>query len=132
MKRTQELSHHQPGLAPNRSQRGSRNDVTARQKTAFPHRRRRATHRFTPINLERTIMKKTIAVIGLAIGLSLAGAGIADASASAAAVPDRCMQARTALMKLQDQANAEHNPARKQALQRMVAGATLAVNSQCP
>lgn len=74
-------------------------------------------------------MKKTVAVMGLAIGLSLAGAGIADAST--AAVPDRCAQARTALMQLEAKAAAEHNPAIKQALLRMVAGARPAVDSQC-
>lgn len=75
-------------------------------------------------------MKKTIAAIGLAIGLSLAGAGIADASTTA--TPQRCAQARTALANLQKQADTETNPARKEALRRMIAGATLAVNSQCP
>jgi hypothetical protein len=74
-------------------------------------------------------MKKTVAVIGLAIGLSLAGAGIANASAVAA--PDRCEQARTALMQLEAKAAAEQNPAKKQALLRMVAGARPAVDSQC-
>lgn len=73
-------------------------------------------------------MKKTVAVMGLAIGLSLAGAGIANASAAA---PDRCEQARTALMQLEAKAAAEQNPAIKQALLRMVAGARPAVDSQC-
>lgn len=73
-------------------------------------------------------MKKAIAAISLAIGLSFTGAGIADAST----VPSqKCAQAKTALENLQKQADAERNLVRKEILLRMIAGARPAVNSQC-
>ena len=86
-------------------------------------------HRFTPIDLERAIMKKTIAAIGLAIGLSFVGTGIAGASVTPTS--QQCAQARAALASLQKQADAEQNPTRKEILKRTITGATPAVNSQC-
>lgn len=78
---------------------------------------------------ERTTMKKTIAAIGLAIGLSFAGAGIADASVTPA--EKRCAQAEAALAELQKKAADEKNPVRREILLKMVDGAAPAVKSQC-
>jgi len=75
-------------------------------------------------------MKKTIAAIGLAIGLSFAGTGIADASAAPTA--QQCAQAKAALVNLKKQAAVEKNQVRKEILLRMVAGTAPVVNSQCP
>lgn len=79
---------------------------------------------------EGTIMKKIIAAIGLAIGLSFVGTGVADAST--ASTTDRCAEARAALARLESQAAGERNPVRKAILLRMIAGARPAVDSQCP
>lgn len=74
-------------------------------------------------------MKKKIAAIGLAIGLSFAGAGIAGASATPA--EKRCEEAKAALVSLQEKANRETNLVRKEILLKMIAGAAPAVESQC-
>lgn len=73
-------------------------------------------------------MKRVIATIGLAVGLSLVGTGIADAGT---APNTRCAEAQTALMKLENKAAIENNQARKELLMRMITGARLAVGSQC-
>jgi hypothetical protein len=62
--------------------------------------------------------------------LSFAGTCIADASVTPTAL--QCAQARAALASLQEQADAEKNPTRKEILKKMIAGASPTVNGQCP
>ncbi len=74
-------------------------------------------------------MRKSIIIMAMAIGLSFAGVGIADATPTTDS--QQCTQARTALDKLQNQANAEKRKDVKAALNTIIGSLTTQVNRLC-